>query len=408
MSPPLPQSGNFIASVRDSCKALRLASGIRVDPISVSRFLLSPAFSESFDRLQLSHGVAMPLKFPNVAAELNLLSVLALLNFASGYRSPLHKATGRGAYDNIRALIFSLYLVSAEGHGPSNLLSAKGMQTITRERVAELLNISLHVETPHPTIAGLTIGQLGGPLLELAELIANVLSETGGVLERAGYPDLGAFVLEALKEAKTEGDKVGAPPLAEVVLERLVKAFPAFQDMAVALFLIHAIVLRFGGQTPSNEASSTPLPIPYTTNLPIFSDNVIPSMLVHLGVIDLSTSTIGNLKNAFPEAEAKVESLLSSAPKPPTDTTSAAKEPPPEGPRLSKDEAYALRAAAVDACEIIVEQAREIVVPEDKEKETWLRKITLPQLDGWLWSVAKDRADYRSLDRFVERPTPFY
>ena len=52
----------------------------------------------------------MPLKFPSVAAEVNLVSILSLLNFAHGYRVPLRRATGRGAYDSIRALIFSLYL----------------------------------------------------------------------------------------------------------------------------------------------------------------------------------------------------------------------------------------------------------------------------------------------------------
>ncbi|KAG9046625.1 hypothetical protein FS837_003947 [Tulasnella sp. UAMH 9824] len=354
----------------------------------------------------------MPLKFPSVAAELNLISVLALLNFASGYRVPLHAATGRGAYDNIRALLFSLYLTSSEGSGADNLLSAKGMVAITRDKVAELMNISIRQEKPVPGMPGVVMSEVGGPLLELVDLIVSTLVDTGKILLNGGYPDLGAFVLEALGEAKRAADKfdAGSMASAEVVLERLVKAFPAFQDMSLidgtpvyvfkkALFLIHAIVLRF---SPSKA-----VPIPDTSALPVFSDNVLPSMLVHLGVIDLSECTVGSLKGIFLDSKDQLYAFLSSGPVP-SEAAGANKAPPKEGPHLSKEEAYVLRASAVDACELIVEAARVIEVPEDEIKQAWLRNITLPQLDGWLWAVAKDRLDYRSLERFVETSTVFY
>lgn len=55
--------------------------------------------------------------------------------------------------------------------------------------------------------------------------------KTGDVLVKGGYPDLGAFVLEALKK----GEKVaqGGPPDVGTVLEQLVKAIPGFQDMTI-------------------------------------------------------------------------------------------------------------------------------------------------------------------------------
>lgn len=170
-----------------------------------------------------------------------------------------------------------------------------------------------------------------------------------------------------------------------------------------ALFLIHAINLRF---TPSEaRPDPSPIPVPDTRTLPIFADNVIPSMLVHLGVLDLSEANIGNLKTTFVDTARTLDSLLAVAPL--KDNTKE-KVPPTEGPRLAPEEAYTLRAAAVDACEIIIAAAKDIVVPENQEKQSTLRSITLPQLDAWLWAVAKDREDYRSLPRFVERPTPFY
>lgn len=133
-------------------------------------------------------------------------------------------------------------------------------------------------------------------------------------------------------------------------------------------------------------------------------------MLVYLGVLDLSSCTFGNLPSAFPTPNVSLESLLSTAPTQPASNGEGTKlaAPPKEGPILTHEEAFVIRAAAIDACEIIVRAAKEIALPDDPQKEAWLRQITLPDVDGWLWAVAKDRKDYRSLPRFVERPTIFF
>ncbi|KAG8882172.1 hypothetical protein FRB98_003894 [Tulasnella sp. 332] len=323
----------------------------------------------------------MPLKFPSAVAELNLIAILSLLNFGSGYRAALHAANGRGAYDNIRALVLSLYLTSSEEPGPSNLLSAQGMTKITREQIAGLMNVSLHVEAPHPTMPAVTIGQLGGPLLEFVELITSTLQSTGNILVNNGYPDLGSFVMEALEDAKRAGIKKGLPPIAELVVEK-------------------------PSSTDADPSTATSIPIPDTTSLPIFSDNVIPSMLVHFGILDLSSVAFAKLASAFPDPKLIVPTLLSAARS--GSKTSVKFEPPEDGPQLSVEESYVLRAAAINACEIIVAAAKEIEVPDDKEKERWLRSITLPEIDGWLWAVAKDRPDYRKLSRYVTKPTIFF
>ena len=163
-----------------------------------------------------------------------------------------------------------------------------------------------------------------------------------------------------------------------------------------------------------------PFPIPRTENIPIFSDNVIPSMLVHLGVIDLSTSkpSLG-LTKIFPDASnpETLTSLLShpepaDTPKEPKGTKT--KAVPKEGPILSVEQAFALRAAAIDACELIVQTARNLTDDEISQKEKdsvslkWLKEITLPELDAWIWAVAKDRPDYRKLERFVLTNTTYF
>jgi hypothetical protein len=146
-----------------------------------------------------------------------------------------------------------------------------------------------------------------------------------------------------------------------------------------ALFLIHAINVRFGSFSPQ------PFFIPDTRDIPVFTDNVLPSMLVHLGVLK---------SEHFPISPAnKLESLLDVAP-------SASPEAKPEvkdGPNLTTHQAYVLRAAAIDACELIVEESRNSG-----------GNLSLPDLDMWLWSVAKDRRDYRELERFVLRNTVFF
>ncbi|KAJ7188477.1 hypothetical protein C8R46DRAFT_1054817 [Mycena filopes] len=397
---PLPGSGEYLQSIRTSSRALREAANISIEEESIKRLLVSPAFTSSFTRVSAAHGLAMPLNFPSFGAELNLLSILSLLNFGSGYRAPLHAETGRGAWDCMRAFVFSLYITSSADE--DGLLSARGIQNISQVKVAELMRVNVHIEKPHETLQHVTIGELGGPMYDLVNLVTGVLNQTGGILVNLGYPDLGMFVLEALKDGRKASLDGNNKADVELVLERLVRAFPAFQDMAVvngqsiycfkkALFLIHAISVRFGSTNPA------PFPVPSTSHLPVFSDNVLPSLLIHLGVIDISGSP--NLSLLFAQGSPEqLQALLATA-EPGDDDTSKALLA--DGPVVTDSQAYILRAAAIDACELIIGVARTL-------EEQWLRDITLPALDMWLWAVAKDRADYRQLGRFAERNTVFF
>ncbi|KIJ18968.1 hypothetical protein PAXINDRAFT_128203 [Paxillus involutus ATCC 200175] len=412
--PPLPTS--YVDAVKQSCRELRQAQCIEVTDEAIKRLLFSPSFLTTFKRVSSHHGLNFPLNFPSVLSELNLLCVLSLLNFASGYRVPLHQQTGRGAWDNIRALAFGLYLSSVTGQ--DDLLAAKGMRSITPQQVAEFLSVKIHVERPHEELPGVTVGELGGPIYELVNLISTTLNETGEILEQSGVPDLGSFVLRSLTSKRP-----GSNTSVDDILKDLVCAFPAFQDMAVvndtpvycfkkALFLIHAVTLRFGSSSPP------PFPLPDTTQAPVFTDNVLPSMLVHLGVLDLSKAKDVALRGIFPDVtnDAGIDALLAvpdeaqgigsrSAAEPGTKSKTA---PPKEGPTLTSEQAYILRAAAVDACEKIIGYARSLDSASLSDGQKWVKDITLPQLDMWLWAVAKDRPDYRELERFVLRDTVFF
>ena len=170
-----------------------------------------------------------------------------------------------------------------------------------------------------------------------------------------------------------------------------------------ALLTIHAVAQRFGG------ASARPdVPVPGGTDrLPVFADNVIPSLLVHLGVLDLSAAqpSLG-LAELFPGAGSAetLEALLAEAPAP---APAAAPGGVQEGPVLTAAQAYVLRAAAIAACERVVEVARGLDVG-GREELGWMGAVTAAEVDAWVWAVAKDRADYRRLQRFVLRDTPYF
>ena len=113
-----------------------------------------------------------------------------------------------------------MYLTSLTGED-SELFLAKGMQTIQEQQVAELLQVGIHVERPHETIPGVTVGELGGPMYEVVALLTRTLNETGEVLVNSGYKDMGSFMVEALKEGekKKTADTPGAD--VEIILERV-------------------------------------------------------------------------------------------------------------------------------------------------------------------------------------------
>jgi len=158
--------------------------------------------------------------------------------------------------------------------------------------------------------------------------------------------------------------------------------------------MIHLVNLRF-------SSSPHDFVVPDTSRLPVFSDNVIPSMLVHLGIIDLSSATLG-LDKLFLNIDA--DALLQ--PDASAEKTAKSQGVPEGGPVLTSEQSYALRAAAVYACEVVVSTAQSLAVAD--QNLLWVNSITLPELDGWLWSGAKDRVDYRRLGRFSLTNTEFF
>jgi len=101
------------------------------------------------------------------------------------------------------------------------------------------------------------------------------------------------------------------------------------------------------------------------SELNVCSDNVIPTILNHFNIIDLTPS----LKQYFDDGK---------------ETTDI-------------QDATRIRAAVVDACEIIVSRA----------KELGRNEINLMDLNEYIWRIGKEE-NYRKLERPVFRNTVFF
>lgn len=375
-------------AVRAVCADVAQAAGIRIDREAILAFLRDLS-QPSFDAHKTQHGVRFPVTFASVEDEVNFLAVLALLNAFSGYRIDFHKATGHGAYDNVRRMVLGLYL-SAEGEAAN--LSAEGLQHVTPSTLAQLLGVPTHTEAPHPSLPMVTVGVQGGPLKEPLELAATVCRETGAFLQQRHMPHLGAYVLQACEAAATTDD-------ADAALLAFLTEVPAFDDTyewegrrvclwKKAYFLVH--VLRGLLERPVLPPALVHLREYYATHkpapLPLFVDNVLPTMLVTRHILSLEACTDSALSawKAVPQQGGANEV---------------------EGPRLSRDSAYRVRAAALAAGAQIVEMAH--AMARTTPDKAWLATMTEEQLDAYLWSHAKDPA-FRCVPRLCERGTSMY
>ncbi|KAJ2790128.1 hypothetical protein H4R20_007065 [Coemansia guatemalensis] len=238
-------------------------------------------YADSFDKVKFDSYVdsvngwthKLPLVFDNMAQELNLISLLDLLQFGSGFRRELHEATGRGAADTIRFGCISLHISQTP-------LDAKGLQALTLGDISQHFGIPLLGEE-RPVVSGTTAVMMSEPsaLRPLADIILGCLQDTGRRLQRGGFASLSDFVIRICAEK----------PTAAHLVEKLVNAFPSLRDAAsidgqqVYLFkkaqlLAYDVCQRFG----STDARFA---FPDIGDMSLFADNVVPAMAQHHGLL---------------------------------------------------------------------------------------------------------------------------
>ncbi|GAA6043443.1 hypothetical protein NBRC10512_007445 [Rhodotorula toruloides] len=273
-------------------------------------------------------------------------------------------------------LVLSAYISSSDNPG-SSILSTRGMRQATVAQLAEFARIETHVEKAHPTLGNaVKVGEKDEEAFEILGLLAGVLNETGEVLERLEKQSMGAWLLEKLVEAEGDGAKL---------VHDLASTFPAFRDVQLVddqpvfilkkpLWLVTVVSLAFR----TGDLSDVPFKVPDISGFPVFADNVLPTLLIHHGILDLSASSDPALRSL---------SL--------SDSSSLS---------LSSASAARLRAASVGACSAIVQRAHGLAAETGKE---WLASWTEQDLDGWLWNEGK-RADLREVERIAEKGTVYY
>lgn len=131
-------------------------------------------------------------------------------------------------------------------------------------------------------------------------------------------------------------------------------------------FLIFGIYQRLALRPKGADIRLPRLPDPKV--LPMFVDNVLPTMCVYLGFIDASESTVPALRK-WGKENAEFKQLIKEkgaggVPKEKKVT---------EGPRLTAEEAYVIRAAALDVGRVAMERVEAL---SGREGLGWLKGMT--------------------------------
>ena len=155
-----------------------------------------------------------------------------------------------------------------------------------------------------------------------------------------------------------------------------------------AMILLQTLSARF----PPSPTQT--FPIPQHPGLPIFSDNVIPTLLLTLGLFRLPPSH--PLTSKFPSVPCT--DLLTPTPTP---TEGEKSNSPLGGPVLDFEEMTILRAAAVHAVQRTVEFVRGGGMDEEEGCDWMEEEMDEAGLDAVVWMGGKERADWRKVERFV-------
>ncbi len=150
----------------------------------------------------------LPLTFPTLLHELNLISIIAILDHEALRDAYSAVATiAEGSYDDVIIRgVMACYISSSEDswESKSNLLGAAGMG-LSDEKVSEMFNLplSLMTEKDHPSLPGIKIGERSeGRHAGLVKSIGRNLRSVSRSLVKEGYTCMGEVVERAFSEAE--------------------------------------------------------------------------------------------------------------------------------------------------------------------------------------------------------------
>lgn len=241
-------------------------------------------------------------------------------------------------------------------------MTAEIFKNMTVFEVAETFQLPIDREVRHETLDFVTMTQPTA-LRPLADGITSVLNTTGEYLVNNGYKDLSDFIMKHVQQN---------PQNANSLVNHFSQHFPGlfdkywFEGDANPVYLykksqiiVYHLWCTFKEQLPELFDFKD------IDTLTIFSDNVIPTMLVELNIIQIP--------------EAWQEQITTNQ-------------------DLSVQQATTLRAAAVVACDDIVNASKTTGPVPD---------MTTGGLDVYLWRLGKV-GDYRKVPRFQLKETVMF
>lgn len=132
------------------------------------------------------------------------------------------------------------------------------------------------------------------------------------------------------------------------------------------------------------------------SRLPTVADDYLPSILIHLGILDVSECTLPSLVSA---ASAVQTQLLETPGSEQTKDDGVRSESLPiQSIVLPPDAAYSIRAAALYACDVIAQVAN---AEEAKSDGDWKLKVTAAGLSAWFSGTLGQDGGYGKLPVFV-------
>ncbi|KAI9206030.1 uncharacterized protein BJ171DRAFT_498443 [Polychytrium aggregatum] len=364
----VPQ-GNILKAVKSSCKHLAetATADISIQDESIDQFL-STFDVNLFKDLTNTEPFRVPLRFDSIEAEINFIALLDLLNFGSGWRVELHNAVGRGASEAIKFGAMAMHISGITA-------TTEYLKSVTISEISSLFDIPVTHEVPHPSLP-VVIGE-PAPIRPFVQAITDTLKETGECLESQGFKSLGHFILQVTQPSND------SPRKAADVVEAIVRLLPSMRDygewhgqrvyiLKRAQLLVCDLYRRFGGSDPKRFAFQE------LDQLTIFSDNVVPRVLEHFGIIKIHNPSLVQMIQA--------------------------------GRDLGKDSDrwdWALRAIAIEATERILDKAHSWQDDSDPARSETLRALAAFRLDNFLWGMGKQK-DIRSLTRLVNKQTVYF
>ena len=157
------QSQGGPARVRRQCRAAAAAAAAAGGPVRVNadgaRALAreaGPAAVRAAREAGEARPIRLPLQFPDMEAEVNMIAAMVIFAGGSGFRKELHARPGGagGAWDTVRRGCLGLFLKDAT-------ISADTLATLTRGEVESNFDVASQIEAAHPELGPAV--KVGGP-----------------------------------------------------------------------------------------------------------------------------------------------------------------------------------------------------------------------------------------------------